>query len=648
LQDLPGTLDETYDRILLSIDNDHYAEYALRMLKWLAFSSRPLRIHEIAEAVAINVECASFNPDEILEDPLDALKICSGLVSLATPDSLLDDSDHEDDTADSGEDDSRSRQPTIVLAHYSVKEYLVSERIQRNQMKRYSLQEAACHSYIARSCLSYLFQFDDAASFCNETFRTSELAIYSATFWTEHTRAAGKGDEILLQLIMELFLRRKGAFLNSLRIRDSESVWDSDITSTLENIRSPLYWASQAGLTEAVEELVCNAGLDVNPEYGRSSHNALIIASDAGHYDIVELLLSNGADVNAQGGFYGNALQTALDSGSESLIAELLLISNGADVNAQGGGHGDALQAALTSGSENLIAELLLSNDADVNAQGGRHGDALQAALNSGSENLIAELLLSNDADVNMQGGSYGNAHQSALFSGSEKIAELLLSNGADVNAQGSFYGTALQAASRLGSERIAELLLSNGADVNAEGGFYGNALQAASRSGSERIAELLLSNGADVNAQGGSCGNALQAASYSKSERIAELLLSNGADVNAQGGQFGNALQAASYSGSEKIVELLLSNGADVNAQGGQFDDALQAASFSGSEKIAELLLSNGADVYTQGGGHGDALQIALNRGNSKIVKLLVSNGAITPNKLEDLGSSGIVTVTI
>jgi len=50
--ELPPTLDETYDRILCAIDNDH-STYALRILHWLAFSARPLLIEEIVEVVAI-------------------------------------------------------------------------------------------------------------------------------------------------------------------------------------------------------------------------------------------------------------------------------------------------------------------------------------------------------------------------------------------------------------------------------------------------------------------------------------------------------------------------------------------------------------------------------------------------------------------
>jgi ankyrin repeat protein len=44
--------------------------------------------------------------------------------------------------------------------------------------------------------------------------------------------------------------------------------------------------------------------------------------------------LEKGADVNAQGGYYGNALQAAANGGHDSVVT--LLLEKGADVNAQG------------------------------------------------------------------------------------------------------------------------------------------------------------------------------------------------------------------------------------------------------------------------------------------------------------------------
>jgi hypothetical protein len=60
------------DRILCTI-NKNVCEYAVRILQWLAFSTRPLRVEEIAEVVAIDPERdPAFEPQEVLEDPLES------------------------------------------------------------------------------------------------------------------------------------------------------------------------------------------------------------------------------------------------------------------------------------------------------------------------------------------------------------------------------------------------------------------------------------------------------------------------------------------------------------------------------------------------------------------------------------------------
>ena len=77
---------------------------------------------------------------------------------------------------------------------------------------------------------------------------------------------------------------------------------------------------------------------------------------------ITKLLIEKGADVHAQGGVYGNALQAASYKGHES-IAKLIL-AKGADVNAPGGDFENALQAASYEGHKRII-KLLIENGAD-------------------------------------------------------------------------------------------------------------------------------------------------------------------------------------------------------------------------------------------------------------------------------------------
>lgn len=171
LASLPQTLDQTYDRILTAISEEDSA-YAMRILQWVTFSERPLTIEEIAEVVAIDVERdPAFDSDEILEDPLEALNICSSLVVVMTQ-------------------EANPVQRIIGLAHYSVQEYLVSDRIRQGQAKQYSMLRTESHNAIAKSSLIYLLQFQQLLS--AESLRSFALADYAANCWHGHFEAGGE------------------------------------------------------------------------------------------------------------------------------------------------------------------------------------------------------------------------------------------------------------------------------------------------------------------------------------------------------------------------------------------------------------------------------------------------------------------------
>jgi ankyrin repeat protein len=75
------------------------------------------------------------------------------------------------------------------------------------------------------------------------------------------------------------------------------------------------------------------------------------------HLDILRSLLDTGAEVNAQGGHYGNALQAASQGGHEQVVKTLL--DKGAEVNAQDEEYGNALQAASHRGHKQVVKMLL-------------------------------------------------------------------------------------------------------------------------------------------------------------------------------------------------------------------------------------------------------------------------------------------------
>lgn len=101
-----------------------------------------------------------------------------------------------------------------------------------------------------------------------------------------------------------------------------------------------------------------------------------------------------------------------------------------ADVNAQGGEYGNALQAASYNGRTEVV-KMLLDTKADVNSQGGAYGNALQAASVNGSAEMV-KILLDAKADVNVHSGAYGNTLQAAIHAGSSFQIQILLQAGAD------------------------------------------------------------------------------------------------------------------------------------------------------------------------------------------------------------------------
>jgi ankyrin repeat protein len=581
LERLPDTLDGTYDRILCAIDKE-YSQDALKILQWLVYSARPLRIDEVVDAIAVyNDRDPQFDPERRLPDPQDILIICSSLVTIAGVE--------------------------IRLAHFSVKEYLVSKRIQNGPASQYSIRSIPANLSIAETCLAYLLQFDKATYLTFQSIKEFPLARYAARYWTQHARAAKEDAGAIHQVIMQLFQSKTDAYANWAWLFDTDWPWHEQ---GLKKAASPLYYVSLAGLTESVRLLIEN-GANVNAQGGKYK-TALQAASARGHNRVVQLLLDAGANVNTHGGIDSTALQAAAANGHDQIVQ--LLLKNGADVNMQGGEFDNALQAAsygkvkdgnkmqeVSAKDSVRVVQCLLENGANINGHGGKYGTGLQAAAARGCDQVV-QLLLENGADVNIKGGYYGTALHAAVAKGHAQIVQLLLENGADVNAQGGRGGTALYAALVKGHEQIVHWLLGKGADVNAQGGeFYGNALQAASAKGSIQVVQWLVANGASINAQGGDYGTALQAAAYKGHEAAVQPLLYKGAEVNAQGGQYGNALQAASHGGHEAVVRLLLEKGAVDNGRGREYADALQAAAYNGNHTLVQLLTEMERSINVQ-----------------------------------------------
>ncbi|KAK7440415.1 hypothetical protein VKT23_017053 [Stygiomarasmius scandens] len=170
------------------------------------------------------------------------------------------------------------------------------------------------------------------------------------------------------------------------------------------NSCSPLSDAIQGGELDIIKLLI-QEGAGISDEDGTALHVA------TGTYNvklnIVQFLLDQGADVSARRDFDNNTpLQRAAFWGEDAILK--LLIERGADVNAEGGLYGNALQTAAYWGRLGAV-KLLIAEGANINATAGEEGTALEAAA-SRCHLEVVKYLLEQGADVNAKG-----KHESAI-----------------------------------------------------------------------------------------------------------------------------------------------------------------------------------------------------------------------------------------
>ena len=205
----------------------------------------------------------------------------------------------------------------------------------------------------------------------------------------------------------------------------------------------------------------------------------LIEATKQGNLDLVEQLIKQGADVNAEDEDGNTALLYASENGDIKLIR--LLISSGAYVNANADNKYsrayDLINALLKEATESCDLEKvrkLLNQGANVNVKNYHETTALDVAIAKCHIDLVKLLIqagaLVNDADDEalmraLQIGLLMETNE--VFAFRPDIAKLLILAGADVNAKDKDGRTALfyTTAWKHDFDDITKLLLEVGAD---------------------------------------------------------------------------------------------------------------------------------------------------------------------------------------
>jgi ankyrin repeat protein len=673
LDELPVTLDETYERILLEIDKEK-REHAIRLLQCLAISPRPLRAKELAEVLAIQFDTTIPTLDTSLR-PSDAeeaiLSACSTLVTVVKY------GGHKDDYGDTR---------FVQFFHYSVKEYLTSDRLansERSDLSQYYISPEPAHVILAQSCIATLLQLDNHIEDISHSF---PLAEYAAQNWLHHAQFHGVTSRIRdgIERLFDPDRKHLAAWVSvhdidhvSSRPRHSEPPKSFD--------PCPLYYAVLCGIGSLVEHLIIKRGQDPNKSRGNLG-TPLHVAVVLGYSEIARILLEHTADVNFHDGYISSPLHVAVERGKLDIMR--LLLGYDADINVLDHWVGSPLQGALQYRKFDVV-ELLVNGGADIDVRDKYNSTPLHTASRSGDLD-IARSLLSHGADADaLDHRGDSPLHQSSR-NRNFSVVELLVEHGANLNVQGKYNSTPLHEASASGNLDVAQLLLSHGADINVFDPWGDSPLHKASRYQKIDVVELLVKGGADVNSRDMTKSTPLHEASRSRSLDIAKFLLSQGADVNAldiwgdsplhesfrsltfevaepplkarlkdardlydgtlitrtSSGRNSDPVQPLSRTdimnsendgcptplhdapqgGKYAMARLLLEHGADVNARGWRLRTPLHLAAFEGSIDGSRLLVERGADVDAQNDDDQTPFAIASARGHDELAQFLSS----------------------
>ncbi|HRK34210.1 MAG TPA: ankyrin repeat domain-containing protein [Candidatus Hydrogenedentes bacterium] len=160
-----------------------------------------------------------------------------------------------------------------------------------------------------------------------------------------------------------------------------------------------LHRSAELGLAWAVR-LHLKFGADMNGIPRNRIATPLMIAARYGHAKVMEVLLQEGANVNAVNMFNSTALHYAVERGRLRCVKTL--IEYGADVDIKSKYGDTALHEAarLKKDKVGIILAELLQAGADINAKDSKHSTPLHHAARSGNPDAV-QFLIENGANLN-------------------------------------------------------------------------------------------------------------------------------------------------------------------------------------------------------------------------------------------------------
>ena len=259
LDSLPPTLPKTYERILAVVSKSGVKSQDLvrRTLQWLAYAMQPVTVAALTEALSVSTTTRELDEDSLVDESA-IVRLCSSLIRRS------------------------ANQDKFELAHFTVKEYLLSISEDDAEFSAYRLEPTQAHPELAVTCLRYLSLDNFSKNHPKNLQELSDLEQeypfldYASYSWVDHARPYFEKDSIR-DSIHELFRPAKShnfivwALKISMRlvrshysVDEQEDHFDRAIVLISES--SVLHWSCLFAIPEATEWLLKVEGLRTDKE----------------------------------------------------------------------------------------------------------------------------------------------------------------------------------------------------------------------------------------------------------------------------------------------------------------------------------------------------------------------------------------------
>lgn len=346
-------------------------------------------------------------------------------------------------------------------------------------------------------------------------------------------------------------------------------------------------------------ELLVSAGADVNAQ-DKAGNFPLLCAVEQSRLDIVALLLESGVDVNAS----NKKGETALFWAAKVDIANLL-IRAGADVNVQDKEGNSPLlyvigNSKLDIGAIVDIATFFIESGSDINVFNKKGETPLYLANQKRSESIYNALVQAGAKEEENVDDNRNTPLLLAVEKSDLQLVNYLISIKANLEAKNKNGKTSLLIACYNGNLPIIEALVRAGANLEVEGECReGTPLCEAVTSpyNNEAIVKYLIQAGANTEARKYSGETPLIIAARLGRTKILSILIESQANLEAKDNEGCTALMSAASQNNMQSAELLLKAGAAIDARDNLGITALMYAAFNKCVNMAKLLIQYGAD---------------------------------------------------